>query len=557
MAKFKSTIIVASLFFLATIGLNYFIYFQLSKHEHEAKEEASACKKHLVFTQKEVEVFKNKILDLESQLQQEKLKKTNNEEEKEDIKIVRKQLDLWQHPRISSETPYLSTKVIEPRPINKFPEFKEHLYRTGELEISKKVQDYNTILKYNSGITRDVDTLLRLGYRDNSGKLINNQTALEERIKELKYSERISEFEIMYRYTWSHNGQLQLSDHVYLEPMWKIQVKCPKDNQELEINEWTNYELPNDSFSDYNPKLHGIPNKEKRKRKTLGVYIALTEVRNDGILYKEDNPYRISLFDSINNWKNMFIKKYNYPIVIFHFGNMTERIRNKFIEQVKDVKDCKMYFVQINPDEFSESKFTKQPWVAQETEHNRHNKRYYDMSKFLGHDLYKHPIMDNFIYYFRLDDDATFLNPVNYDPFKFMYLNNLLIGYSMLGMPESGDPTRPWTHGFIEKTWTYCLKQGILPPEEIRINGNFGTADTIHAGPFELGKISVYNNPAYEHFLESVNIWEGMATWGWREQFVKTIWVKLYIPRFSTHWFCDFSTHHYVPFAQRCYVDCI
>ncbi|KAL9656407.1 hypothetical protein ABK040_005173 [Willaertia magna] len=461
---------------------------------------------------------------------------------------------MWQYPRISPETPYLSTTLIEPRPINKYPEYKEELFNSGKLASSKAVQDYPTLIHFNT-----LDTVKRLGYKDEMGNVINNTTALALKIKELKYSERLAEFEIMYRYTWKENGQVQLSDHVYLEPMWKVSVKCPKENDKelLEVNEWTSYSLPEKSFSDYDPKVHGSPNKDKRTRKTLGVYIALTEIKKDGTLYKENSGHRISLFDTIDNWKNMFIKKYNYPIVIFHFGKMTERIRNIFMEKVKDIKDCKMYFVEINPDEFLPSRFTKQPWAAQEKEHNRFNKRYFDMSKFLAHDLYKHPIMDNFVYYLRLDDDATFYYPMNYDPFKFMYLNNLLVGYSMLGMPESGDKHRPWTTQFIERTWTYCLKQGILPPEEVRINGNFGTADTLHAGPFELGKISVYNNPAYDHYLESVNIWEGMATWGWREQFVKTIWVKLYVPRLSTHWFCDFAMHHYIPFAQRCYIDCV
>ncbi|KAL9646407.1 hypothetical protein ABK040_013921 [Willaertia magna] len=399
------------------------------------------------------------------------------------------------------------------------------LYRTKEYEDiilrqSEEIEKWTNARSFKSGseINYSLETSIQ-------PLPINKYSNYErENRKRINY-DRIVEYELEYRREWKSNNQVKFSDHVYYEPKWNVVMKCPEQH----LN-YISYEI--------NPLT--------RKKKQLGVYLTLISIGENNYLRKENTAE--CPFLAFKNWKDNLISKYPHTLIIFYFGQLTERIYHKIQFIFKDVKNLKIIYEPVS--DILRRSFDNKVWNGR--------LQYYTMSKFLAHDLYQHPLLKDYVYYMRLDSDLKFNKPITYDPFKFMHVNGLLVGYGLLGMPECGytSDAESWTRTLQEKVNSYFLLQGVLPLEEIRPNGNFGWADTIHAGPLEINKISVFDNEQYHHFLESIDIWEGMSTYRWREQIVKTLWIKMFVPRMSTHWFCDLDVWHKINFRERCHIVC-
>ncbi|KAL9656892.1 hypothetical protein ABK040_006984 [Willaertia magna] len=418
------------------------------------------------------------------------------------------------------------------------------IYFTMKNQLERKIQQQQVEIEYWSKSRFESKRDYNIPIATITPLPINKYKNYEKEFrKQINYT-RITEFMLEYRSIWKSNNQVSFSDHVFLEPKWTIRMKCPTTNSEQN----NNYNIPlqesvnNDIITEINP-LTGKP-------KRLGVYLTLISIdAKTGLVRKENDKFE-NPYDGFLNWKNQFIKKYPHPLLIFYFGRMTKRIMTRIVNIFKDVPNLEITFERVG--DISSRSFDGKSW-------KKDTKEYFTMSKFLGHDLYKKPILKNYVYYLRLDSDVRFTKAFTYDPFRFMYENRLLVGYGLLGMPESGytDDYHTWTKTLQEKVHSYFLRQGVLPLEEIRPNGNYGWADTIHAGPMELNKISVFDNEQYYHFVESIDLWEGMTTYRWREQIFKTLWIKMYVPRMSMHWFCDLDVWHKINFRQRCTVVCV
>ncbi|KAF0984168.1 hypothetical protein FDP41_007345 [Naegleria fowleri] len=347
-----------------------------------------------------------------------------------------------------------------------------------------------------------------------------------------KWSPRIREFIADYRAHWGLNTLTEFTDHVYYEPNWNIVAKCPSNNKDYET---------------YLPK-----NPLTGKQKQLGVYIVMTDFSKNKV-HREgefDRGIRIDLYGAIINWKENVFKHFPHPFIIFHYGKLLEPVK-QFVEKELTTLNMQVTFVEISTHTFLKRKADGKQWKNSDVNY-RH---FWGMNKFYIHDLFAHPSLKDFEYYMRFDDDFRLMEPLKYDIFKFMEENNLQVGYSCLGMPDHASGF--WSGHLHERIWSYFLRQGILPLEEMRTAGKWGQADTIHAGPFEVARISVYDNPNYYHFIESVDIWEGTGVYRWSEQNFKSQWIKMYVPRLATHWFCDLSTYHKVFFVPRCNLTCI
>ena len=332
-------------------------------------------------------------------------------------------------------------------------------------------------------------------------------------------SPRFEDFSYTYREKWKVNGVPEFSEHAFLEPEWTIRVKCPN---------------------------HSKTYQEEKKK--LGVYVCITDM-SKGKMHREGmtlSGNHLDFYGAVRNWREFIFAKHPHTFLIFHYGSLLPHVES-FVRRELDGIDMEVKFIEVSVKTFLGRKTDGKKFTS--------NNNYWGISVFYVNDLFKHPAMQHYEYYMRFDDDFRFVEPVRYDLFKFMKENNLDVGFSLLGMPDNA--YGEWTAHFQERVWAYFLKLGILPLEEMKVQGKFGSGDTIHAGPFEVGRISVYNNANYDHFIESLDIWEGVQKYHWSEQNIKTQWIKMYIPRRSLHWFCDLHTFHKLYFRPRCTIKCL
>ena len=179
------------------------------------------------------------------------------------------------------------------------------------------------------------------------------------------------------------------------------------------------------------------------------------------------------------------------------------------------------------------------------------------MNRFLGKDLYFHSAVQNYKYILRLDADVSFLGEVRYNIEEIMERNGFTVGYSMLGMPEIG---MKLNDEFVNTAFSWWLSRGILPTSNnLNLYGPFGVHDTILAGPFELYKKDIFANDLYQQWYDALNIQMLIhdVVDSIREQFFKTIFIKMTVSPDKMHWFCDIGFHHKINFPARCRHHCL
>ncbi|KAG2386784.1 hypothetical protein C9374_001819, partial [Naegleria lovaniensis] len=271
-----------------------------------------------------------------------------------------------------------------------------------------------------------------------------------------KWSPRIREFVADYRSHWGLNSLTnEFTDHVYYEPNWNVLAKCPSNEKDYETSLTIN-------------PLTG-------KRKQLGVYVVMTDFSKNKV-HREgefDRGIRIDLYGAIINWKDNVFKHFPHPFIIFHYGKLLEAVK-QFVEMELAPLNMTVTFVEISTQTFLKRNTDGKPWRNADINY----KHFWGMNKFYTHDLFAHPLMKGFEYYMRFDDDFRLMEPFKYDIFKFMEENNLQVGYSCLGMPDHASGF--WSGHLHERIWSYFLRQGVLPLEEMKTAGKWGQADTIH-----------------------------------------------------------------------------
>ncbi len=243
----------------------------------------------------------------------------------------------------------------------------------------------------------------------------------------------------------------------------------------------------------------------------------------------------------LTNWHDRFLSKWRYPLHIFHFGQLEASTASSFAALLPGI------IVTFEEVQLSGCNRGASPHIDEEWEERK------KMSLFLAWDMFFTHTLLSHRYYLRLDADVLFLTDVTQDPFAFMEWNDLRCGYTALGMPEH--PTEN-VHLLVERAHSFLLRKGILPPTDISALGEGGLYDTLFNGPFELYRTDVFANPLYREWAVEIDIWEGIYSWDWREQSIKTLWPKVYLSRYQTHWFCDIGILHKIEWIPRCIRIC-
>ena len=110
-----------------------------------------------------------------------------------------------------------------------------------------------------------------------------------------------------------------------------------------------------------------------------------------------------------------YLNKFPTPVILFHELGLTDQMQQRLI----DCSNAPLIFELISFSLPSHIKEIKKRWSV----------GYMHMCRFFANEIFKHPALDDFEYYCRLDTDSFILSPVLYNIFEDAKRNNIKYGY--------------------------------------------------------------------------------------------------------------------------------
>lgn len=178
---------------------------------------------------------------------------------------------------------------------------------------------------------------------------------------------------------------------------------------------------------------------------------------------------------------------------------------------------------------------------------------YRHMCRFESGFFFRHPLLDEYEYYWRVDPDIKIYCDIDYDIFKFMKENNKKYSFTIT-LPEYKEtiPTL-WdtTKEFIKNNEKFLAKDSLF---EWISNDNGETYNGCHFwSNFEVASLDFLRSEAYMNYFDHLDKAGGFFYERWGDAPVHSIAVALFLNKDEVHFFNDLGYYH-VPF-HNCPVD--
>ncbi|KAI8884585.1 glycosyltransferase family 15 protein, partial [Backusella circina FSU 941] len=268
------------------------------------------------------------------------------------------------------------------------------------------------------------------------------------------------------------------------------------------------------------------------------------------------NTDLFGLRESMRMMEDRFNRKFNYPWVFLN----DEPFDEKFKEWTTGIASGETYYGTLEHEMWGYP-----DWIDQEKAKKNREKMeqdgiiyggsesYRHMCRFQSGFFFRHPLLDQFDYYWRVEPDVKFMCDVDYDPFKLMRERDLKYGFAIsLREYESTIPTL-WetTKKFMEK-----YPQHILPLNNSESLLSWVTEDGGQSynlchfwSNFEIGSIAWLRSKPYLDYFNFLDKEGGFFYERWGDAPVHSIAAAMMLKKSEVHYFYDMGYFHN-PFSQ-------
>ncbi|TID18192.1 hypothetical protein CANINC_003933 [Pichia inconspicua] len=174
---------------------------------------------------------------------------------------------------------------------------------------------------------------------------------------------------------------------------------------------------------------------------------------------------------------------------------------------------------------------------------------YRHMCRFESGFFFRHPLMEQFDYYWRVEPGIKIYCDIDYDIFKFMADNDLEYGYT-ISLPEY-QKTIPtlWetVKAFLKENPQYLHKNNFM--DWLSDDGGVTYNGCHFWSNFEVGSLSFFRSQAYLDFFNYLDQAGGFFYERWGDAPVHSIAVSLFMDKKKIHFFDDLGYYH-VPFSN-------
>ncbi|KAI7892883.1 nucleotide-diphospho-sugar transferase [Mucor mucedo] len=257
------------------------------------------------------------------------------------------------------------------------------------------------------------------------------------------------------------------------------------------------------------------------------------------------------LRESMQMMEDRFNHKFHYPWVFLN----NDPFDDKFKEWTTGLASGKTYYGELTKEMWGYPE-----WIDQEKARESRAKMeaeeviyggmesYRHMCRFQSGFFFRHPLMDQFDYYWRVEPDVKFTCDIDYDPFKVMKDKDLKYGFAIsLKEYENTIPTL-WetTKDFMKK-----YPQHIVPANDTEslmswvTNDGGETYNLCHFwSNFEIGNLAFLRSQKYIDYFNHLDKAGGFFYERWGDAPVHSIAAALMLKKSEVHFFYDIGYYH-------------
>lgn len=233
---------------------------------------------------------------------------------------------------------------------------------------------------------------------------------------------------------------------------------------------------------------------------------------------------------SLSLLERHFLRRYPYPIIIFHEG-LTPASQ----ETLLAATTAPLSFQQI---EFQLPAAAKGQAIPVRSK-TGHGIGYRHMCRFFSGEIYHHPALSDFEYYWRLDTDSYILGQIKYDVFSFMRKEGLIYGYLDIFRDEPAV-----IEGLGALTQEYARDNRLQTPT---LNAAFhsGTYDgSAYYTNFEISEINFWRSKQYQDYFTRIDQSLGIYLHRWGDAPIHFLGVSMLLNPSRVHRFTNIPYKH-------------
>jgi alpha 1,2-mannosyltransferase len=165
---------------------------------------------------------------------------------------------------------------------------------------------------------------------------------------------------------------------------------------------------------------------------------------------------------------------------------------------------------------------------------------YRHMCRFNSGFFYRHPLLDEYDYYWRVEPGVSFYCDLDYDPFKFMKENGKEYGFTITlkEIPET-----------IPTLWDHTVKfahQQELNTTLLRFFGdpNGGYNLCHYWSNFEIASLNLWRDQRYQDYFDYLDSTGNFFYERWGDAIVHSLAAGLFLNKSQVHFFNDIGYRH-------------
>lgn len=256
------------------------------------------------------------------------------------------------------------------------------------------------------------------------------------------------------------------------------------------------------------------------------------------------------LLGSIRSVEDRFNKKFQYDWVFLNDDEFTQ----EFKETVAALTSGNVKFGLIPEEHWSYPEWIDKEKAARVREEMRekkiiygHSESYRHMCRFESGFFYRHPLMDEYEFYWRVEPGVKIYCDIDYDIFKFMKDNNKKYGFTISLKEYEATIETLWqtVSSFTKENPQYLHKNNMM--KFVSDDGGHSYNLCHFWSNFEVASLDFLRSEAYSKYFDYLDHAGGFFYERWGDAPVHSIAAALFLDRHEIHHFYDVGYYH-VPF---------
>ncbi|RDA86601.1 hypothetical protein CP532_6012 [Ophiocordyceps camponoti-leonardi (nom. inval.)] len=265
------------------------------------------------------------------------------------------------------------------------------------------------------------------------------------------------------------------------------------------------------------------------------------------------------MVESMKDLERTWNHKFNYPWTFFNDKPFSEEFKTK----TQAVTKAKCNYELIPEEHWATPSWIDQRIYDESTKlleekgvQYAQKISYHQMCRWNSGMFYKHPALQNYRYYWRVEPKVHFFCDIDYDIFAYMFDNNKTYGFTINLYDDPKTLPTLWTetvkflsdhtnHPVHEKSALNWLTDDKRRPEHNRRAQGYSTCH--FWSNFEVADMEFWRSPVYEDYFNHLDHAGGFFYERWGDAPVHSIALGLWEDASKIHWFRDIGYQH-IPF---------